>query len=378
MFRIFITLLSITAYSLNAYSSNCEQLNPEYPSDSNNFKNYLILKNHDESGNQFILHDNYLALKSRETVLKIFGLDDLVKEEPKKFLKLLIEAIPHTQETIVNDLETFCSETFPSNQLINGIPLSQTPEHKLATIFTELTVWEQIKDQVGDQVRSQVYDKLRGQVNDRVWTQIRAQIDGEDESQDVAQVEDHIWAPVEDMVDTQIKARVGLQLWTQVGDQVWRQIRHQLGDHVWAQIENQVRNHIREEIKDQVWDHIKYQVEDLVDAQLKEDLQQFKFEQAYQDGDLNDLLIPAIDYTFAVYQLGTIEIRHSQEFKNIQKRLAQFIGKNMSKEQIKNLLNSIQIPENLENHLIKTQLDFLRRPLIDVNDNITFLTKLPN
>ena len=108
------------------------------------------------------------------------------------------------------------------------------------------------------------------------------------------------------------------------------------------------------------WDQVWAQVWD----QVNEDLRHCQFASAFEDGNLNEVLKPAIDYAFTVYQLGTLAMRHSEAFKSIHTNFAQFISERITEDQAAVILNGLNIPGAPEgNYLIDTQLKLINRLL---------------
>ena len=86
----------------------------------------------------------------------------------------------------------------------------------------------------------------------------------------------------------------------------------------------------------------------------------FDFSSAFRENQLSEVLKPAIDYGFMVYQLASISILHSQETR----QMIESLKDRFTEEQAANILANINLPEAPEgNYLVKTQLDILRRHL---------------
>ena len=210
---------------------------------SNAAKNHVMLKNYEE--NPFTTIDDLLN-GERQPLKRVYGVTDLLRKDPEKFIKLVLHSIPHTPETIESELRTFHQETFQINKLISSLPTYETAQQKLAGVLIELLTWGQ------------------------------------------------------------------------VGDQVWDQV--------------------------------------------KEDLRHFQIASAYQAGNLNEVLKPAIDYTFTVYQLGTLAMRHSDDFKKIHTDFSEFFAEKITEEQAGEILKGLNIPNAPEgSYLIDTQLQLIRR-----------------
>lgn len=160
--------------------------------------------------------------------------------------------------------------------------------------------------------------------------------------------------PQEKLAGILIELSFWCQVWEQVWKQVWEQVWKQIGTQVWQQVGEQVWEQVWNQVRDQVWD------------QLYNDLRNFDMSLAYQQGQLSERLRLAIDYVLAVYQLGTIAMRHSEAFKQIHEALADRLLQRMTSEQIQHVVDSIVIPPtppNPNNYLVQTQLDILRRRL---------------
>ena len=272
-------------------------------------------------GGQMLFLEEYLR-GQKQQIWGIKNLNLLLKERPKEFLKFILHAIPHSPELIVSDLNRIYLEDLAIADLIDSLPRGQSAQEKLAGVMIEVLVWDQIWVQVWEQVRSQVGGQIWNQLGDQVWDQ------------------------------------VGDQVWNQVGNQVRAQVRDQVRAQVGNQIKAQARGRFRAQIKALVKNQVKTQLRDLVDHNL----QQFDFALAYDDGTLTSMLKPAIDYTFAVYQLGTLSLKHTTQFKNIHSGLSEFISHRISEEQALEVLNHIDIPIAPEgNFLIHTQLELIRK-----------------
>ena len=282
-------------------------------------KNHVMIKNYVD--NPFKTVDHFLS-GERQLLKRVYGVTDLLKEDPEKFIKLVLHSIPHTPETIDSDLRTFHQNTFQIDNLTNSLPTYETSQQKLASVLIELLTWAQVGDQVWDQVWAQVWAQ--------VWDQVRAQV----------------WA----------------QVWDQVWDQAWDQVWAQVGDQVWDQVRAQVGDQVRAQVWDQVWAQVGAQV------WANEDLRHFKFAPAFEAGNLNEVLKPAIDYVFTVYQLGTLAMRHSEAFKTTQSDFAKFISDRINEEQARVILGRLDIPDSPEgNYLVDTQLKLIKR-LIQVSE----------
>ena len=257
-------------------------------------------------------------------ILGVKNLETLMKESPNPFIHLMMLSIPHTPETIESDLRSFHQDTFQIEKLICSLPTYETPQQKLASVLLEQFTWCQVNFEVGLQVA------------DHVRSKAGTQAVGQCVEQGAEQVGDYVR--------------------TQVGYQLVHQVRNQVGflvlDQVW--------NHVLVQFLTQFIAQVNSQVGPLVN----EDLRYFQFASAFQAGNLNEILIPAIDYTLTVYQLGTLAMRHSEAFKTIHRGLSQFISQKISEEQATAILNGLNIPDAPEgNYLVETQLKMIKRHL---------------
>lgn len=202
---------------------------------------------------------DYLQGEQRSPIIKIKNLVTLIKESPSAFIRLMLKSFPNTSETIESGLRSFYHDALKISDLIESLPsYDDKPQQKMTAVLIELEVWELIWDQVWAQVRAQI----SGQVEGHVWVQLEAQV--EDQVWD--QVEDHVRALVEDQAGTLARAQISGQ--------------------VSAQVRVLVRTHVRALVGDQV----RAQVNDLLNFQLSP---------VFEDGNLNEVLKPAIDYVFS-------------------------------------------------------------------------------
>ena len=267
--------------------------------------------------------------EERAPITEVKNLTALLKDSPSTFIRLILKSIPYTLETIDSDLRTFHQETFQIDNLINSLPTYETAQQKLSGVLIELEIWTKVWDQVGAQVWAQVEDQVDEIVfSAQAGSRFRAQFGGQSKAQVEAQVRD------------QSKAQVGGQVWAQFGAQVGAQFGDQFGAQVGAQFGDQVN----------------------------EDLRRFQFVSAFEAGNLNEVLIPAIDYVFTTYQLGTLAMRHSEAFKTIQTNFARSISEIITEEQAAAILSNLNIPDAPEgNYLIDAQLKLIKR-LLPVSD----------
>ena len=257
----------------------------------------------------------YLA-GERSQVLYIKNLSTLMNESHSSFISLMMKSIPNKPETVDSDLRAFHQNTFQINNLIGSLPSYETSQQRLASVVIEQLTWDQ------------VWNKLLGPI--------------------LAQFEGQVIDQVIDQVITQLMTQVGAEAWSEV----WAQLMDQVGDQVWAEVWA-----LR---MDQLWD----QVWDQVEAQVNDGLRHFDFALAFDNENLKGVLKPAIDYTFMIYQLGTLAIGQTEIFKRTHLQLSQSISEIVTEEQANAILKSIDIPDAPEgNYLVEAQLKLIKRHL---------------
>ena len=283
----------------------------------------------DIEGKVYYLNE-YLSQNVPIQISGIKNITQLVKERPDDFKKLVLASIPKTRDDIKNNLESYYKETMKIDDLINDLPRYETAQEKLAAFLLEHDVW--------DKVWRQVWDKVRDHLLRQVWDQVGAQ--------------------------------VLRQLLRQVGAQVEDQARGQVWFQVWDQIENQeeifeVWDPLAPPVAPQVWYQVWRQVED--DLSLN-----FDFKSVTEPEKLREVLKPEIDYLFMVYQLKSIAMRQSKEFKAILEGdedsdgFIKFIEDRITEEQAEAILENLKgnFPESPEgNYLVESQLKMLKRNL---------------
>jgi hypothetical protein len=198
----------------------------------------------------------------------------------------------------IKSLDDLHQDLLYGRGLMEGLFHPQSPSEKLANILAELLIWDQ------------VWDQVIAQVKDQAWYQGRLQ------------------------VMFQVAAQVGAQVWLQVMGQV------------------------KAQVKDQVWDQIWLQVRDQIQAILSK----YDLASAFGTEEYKEKLRPLIHYTFLVYQLGSVVMRHSPEVRKIQADLAKVLDEKFTPEKIEEILNGLKIPES-DDLLINTQLEFIRANL---------------
>lgn len=208
--------------------------------------NYILLARQPGAlANPLKAIDKYLACGDKRPIVKIFGLKDLVKNDPPKFMSLLLKSAPVKPESMTH-LENFYQHTLQISDLVNSPPTYESPAEKLAAIYIELSIWEQIKDQVWAEIRSQV--------RNQVWFEVEAQIN------------DHAWNHIWERVRELVEHRVGRLSW----NRIWGQVVSPASAQIWSRL--------RIEIGDKI--------KSLVDEQLSKSLLRFKLAEAYQEGRL--------------------------------------------------------------------------------------------
>lgn len=80
-----------------------------------------------------------------------------------------------------------------------------------------------------------------------------------------------------------------------------------------------------------------------VEAQVNKDIQHHRFASAYVAGNLKSELEPAIDFTSAVYQLGTFGMRHSNAYKTMLRNFTTFISTRITEDQATAILMRFNI-----------------------------------
>ena len=144
--------------------------------------------------------------------------------------------------------------------------------------------------------------------------------------------------PQQKLAGILLELSVWNQAWSQVWSQVWAQAR--------AHFTVQVMNHVKDP--------------------LAQHLRKYNFSKAYRNNTLRPMLDRALGDLLMVYQLGSIPMRHSGAFKQIQNNFADFISRTMTPEEIERVVDSIDIPAtppDPSNYFVQTELNMLRRCL---------------
>ena len=288
----------------------------------------------------------YLQLDNREQVLKVKNLATLMVESRHAFISLMMKAVPNTSESIESGLERFHQETFMIDELISTLPIYVTSHQRLAGVLTELIIW----DQVSDIVKKKVLSGIWGQVLD-----MRGR-------------HHHISLQEKVQLSAQIENQVLEQLWTQVGihvsdysseyalDQIWNQV---WGMQAWI-----IGPKVKCKFSDRLLTQIRHQVSAKISSQVDIDIGKFQFAAAFDNGGLNEPLKLAINYTFTVYQLGALSMRHSKAYKAIHTKLYKYLLRRISEDQASVVLSRLNIPDAPEgNYLVDTQLKLIKRHL---------------
>ena len=283
---------------------------------------------------EVLLLSNYLGGESRG-VSELSNIVSLFTERPDIFVRFILKSMPHTAEEIESNLQEYYREIIKFENLIESLPLANNPYQKLAGILVELASWEQVETQVWVQVYAQVIFQIREQVEYHASNQIGAQI--REQIEDYAR--NQIGAQIREQVGNRARKQVLEQLREKVGDDVWEHVREQVGDYVW------------EQVRGKIWE------------KATDDLRNFQFASAFEQLNLNAVAKPAIDYTFTVYQLGTLA--HYEEFKSTQIHLSNLLSERITEYQVSAIIDNLKLPDNLDgNYLLETQLKLIARHLL--------------
>ena len=287
--------------------------------------------------------EEFLAGKSTR-ISGVNNITNLLRENYKDFMKLVLKSIPQTPEEIESELYHFYKDILKIEQILDSVPSYETLEQRLAGVLLELETWSQVHDYVRTQVWDQVEDQFNeGQAKVNNWIRLNNQVD------DQLGTRTKVRTKVRDKIRKQIE---------QVERQRWFNNNGHQGGISFEQVEKQLAFNVKNKIRV----HVKEQVED----QLGKTLRHFNFASSYRDGNLNGTLKSAVVYSFMIYQLGTLAMRHSEEFKLIKYELTKYIKTIVSEEKIQAILHNINIPEDHASYLVKTQFDLLRLPLLNI------------
>ena len=285
-----------------------------------------VTDNNGERSTYFL--EEYLSQPGRIPISEAKNLDILAKQRPKDFIQLLIKSIPNTPALRESSLKSFYEKIFPIAQLIASLPPLETPQEKLAGILTELAFWHQVSNQVWGQVWDQVWERVGDQVLAQVWLQAMEQISAQ--------------------VGTQVREQVSAHCTVQAMDRAMN-LAMDLAM-------NLAKNLAKDQVKDQILKHFK--------APLDEYLRKYNFSEA-SSNTLRPMLAHAIGDLLMVYQLGSIPMRYSGAFKQIQDKFAAFILEKMTPEEAQRVINSDipAPPSDPNNCFVQTELNMLRRCL---------------
>ncbi|MFK7826147.1 MAG: hypothetical protein AB8G05_18485 [Oligoflexales bacterium] len=256
--------------------------------------------------------ENFLDLPEKTQALKVENIDFMLKEDPSDFLRVLVNMFPFQTGNIEGVFELFYKETFQIDKLIVSLPSFQDSHQKLAGILLELIIWCEILPQVEAQVGNLL-----------------------------------------DLDKNHVRELSRVLFWGQVGNHVGKQV----GKYVANEVGNESLFKVLTELKDS----LDYQIGKQVWSKLNRDLDYFINELEY----CNQTLIKTLKSVFTIYQIGTLTIRHSDEFKEIHSILSHFIFENISDNKVKSILKSIELPKLTEkNHFVDTQIKLIKSYLI--------------
>ncbi|MFK7826994.1 MAG: hypothetical protein AB8G05_22820, partial [Oligoflexales bacterium] len=154
----------------------------------------------------------------------------------------------------------------------------------------------------------------------------------------------------------QIRTHVDAQMGTFVRREIGDQVRSQLIPEVWIKLMSEINTEIESLIKSKI-------DQDLI-SKMKGDLPNFQFGSTYQNGKLNEILVLAINYAYALYQIGSSSFKLSEEFTFILKKLELIISEKISEEEATGILNILNVPETPDgSDLIDAPLQVLKELL---------------
>lgn len=214
------------------------------------------------------------------------------------------------------------------NELFKSLPKFESTFLALSDTILEEMIWSEVEVAVWEKVKAQL-EPLRPQVSDETWGDIKEQA----AAQVLKQLGHSLRYKVRNPVKKQIEDEIGRQFW----NRTWYAISGKVGDRFRSQFEVPIGQHIAK------------------------NLEKFALPQAYLDGNLNEMLEPAIHYAFLVNQLASILMRHSEYTDGIRTDLLKNLS-NLRDEKAKSILSGIKIPES-KDPLIHIQLKLLGRNL---------------
>ena len=270
----------------------------------------------DQNGKTYYLEE-YLSQDQRLPIAKVNHVNLLAQERPEDFLKLMLKSIPHTQSAIKKDLKTYSHKVMQIESLIDQLPSYQNPSAKLAAFILDVITWDQMN------------------------------------------------------------SKVAFYIWNKFGFEYNRHTRDLLASdqwfHVWQKISyldwGDMNLNILTDISRNIYQQIDLQMTKKVLQQIWEDLYYYDLTPTLESSHLSEIIVPAIDYCFALNFLASIPMRHSRAYLDIVERpesgLISLINEHVGNERAQEILANIKLPHNdNDNDYLKKHLTILNRHLV--------------
>lgn len=274
-------------------------------------------------------------------ISNIKNIQQLIKDRPSDFLKLILKSVPKTPEEINDNLESYYRNVIQIADVIDSIPAGgKTPRAKLAGVITEMIIW----DNVEVMVWFPIWNEVRSQIWGQNWNEDENRFENLAAEHSYYQTKDQIWDQVNEQIGGPIRDEVGAA-WNRVGD---------LWDHVWEHAD-QVKDQINQEGFGRNYEQIRRRID--------ENMHHYQFAGALAVGRLDEIARSAINLSFLIFQLDYIIIRHSLFMKQIQNELINTID--LTDSQINAVLEHVRttLPQEHVNPLVNSQLKMIHRYL---------------
>ncbi|NRA47447.1 MAG: hypothetical protein HRU09_21065 [Oligoflexales bacterium] len=293
-------------------------------------QDYLILRSEGtQTSCPLVSIDEYLKTDADCPISRILGLNHLIKKDQTKLLKLILKSAPQKHEPLGRQLETFYKNTLQIEKTLASLPSYDRSEEKLAAVFIQLLIWTQVRDQV--------------------------------------------WAPVAHHIKSGNQEEAGRIMDKRLGDDASDQIRDQLAELIKEQVgtlsTNQLKDHTMIHIWTQIWQLMMSKLSKDLGALVNENLEHFKLATDYDQENLEQLINPAVDYTFIAFQYGFFSWLFSEEYESLHASFSGVIAQIIPQEQIEAVLDKLEIPASHESYLVRTHLELIRQHLTKGSDS---------
>ena len=269
--------------------------------------------------------EEFLGLDGKTSVSKISNIEKLSKEKSNQYIQLFLKTLPNNLDRDRMILKHYYQNTIHINRLVKSMPSFSTAREKLTAFILELSFWDYTGDAVWELIRNESSRQLVDSTAPQEWARFE-----------------------EDL---------GNEIWRQIDDQ----IRENLENQIWDLLDYEIWEDTMSSFEIQQWDQYWQMGQD----QLFNEIKSFPIATAYMHGALLNLLKPLVDYTFAIYQLGTFAIRNSEEYKSSFNMINKVMNKYITEVEAQEIINKIEIPEisDKSNLVVQIQLATIKNYL---------------